>query len=342
MTNDEEGIPGRIKQHRQRVARAIRHYVQNRDGRLHDMIRYHLGFEAINGSEELKGKAIRSSLALFTADALGVDPEEVVPAAVSLELIHNFSLVHDDIQDDAGKRRGRASVQKKWGPDQAINAGDGLKDLSILALIEMGNGSSPAKDLAAIDALGNYSLRMIQGQVGDLYYAERKEADVDGYLEMIENKTCALLEAPFHLGAIYAGREEVDRLTSFGKLLGYVYQIRDDWLGIWGEPEKSGKSADSDLIEKKMSFPVVYAVQNGEGRPLKRLQELYFRNQVLGDSEVEEVRLALEEMGAKRATNRKAEEYWQKARNELKETDLTEWAKSDLEDFGTFLLNRKK
>jgi len=342
MTDQEEGIPERVKRHRKTVARTIRDYVRNRDGRLHDMIRYHLGFEAADGSGGLKGKAIRSSLALFTANALGGDPEEVLPAAVSLELIHNFSLVHDDIQDDAGKRRGRASVQNKWGPDQAINAGDGLKDLSTLALIEIGNGTNPARDLAALDALGNYSLRMIQGQVGDLYYAERDEADVDGYLEMIENKTCALLEAPFHLGAIYSDLEDSGRLTSFGRLLGYVYQIRDDWLGIWGEPEKSGKSADSDLIEKKMSFPVVYALQNGEGRSLERLQELYFRDQVLGESEVEAVRLALEEIGAKQATNRRAEVYWQEARKELEKTDLAEWAKSDLEDFGTFLLNRKK
>lgn len=342
MTDHEEGIPERVKQHRKKVARTIWDYVRNRDGRLHDMIRYHLGFDNAGGSGELKGKAIRSSLALFTTDALGGDPDEALPAAVSLELIHNFSLVHDDIQDDAGKRRGRASIQKKWSPSQAINAGDGLKDLSTLALTEIGNGSSPARDLAALDALSKYSLRMIQGQVSDLYFAEREEADVEGYLRTIEGKTCALLEAPFHLGAIYAGLEEEDRLTSFGKLLGYVYQIRDDWLGIWGEPEKSGKSAESDLVEKKMSFPVVYAVQNGEGRPLERLKELYFRSEELSDSEVEEVRLALEEIGAKRATNRKAEEYWQKARNELENTGLSGPAKSDMKDFGNFLLNRKK
>ncbi len=342
MTDHEEGIPERVKQYRRRVARAIRDYVRNRDGRLHDMIRYHLGFAAADGSGELKGKAIRSSLALFTTDALGGDPDEALPAAVSLELIHNFSLVHDDIQDDAGKRRGQASIQKKWSPSQAINAGDGLKDLSTLALTELGNGSSPAKDLAALDALSKYSLRMIQGQVSDLYFAEREEADVGGYLGMIEGKTCALLEAPFRLGAIYSSVDSASRLTSFGKLLGYVYQIRDDWLGIWGEPEESGKSAESDLVEKKMSFPVVYAVQNGEGRPLERLKELYFRSEELNDSEVEEVRLALEEIGAKRATNERAKKYWEKAKYELENTALPGPAKSDMKGFGNFLLNRKK
>jgi geranylgeranyl diphosphate synthase type I len=342
MTENVEGIPRGIGRYRETVATTLREYVQNRDGKLHDMIRYHLGFDAGDGGGELKGKAIRSSLALFITDALDGDPDEVLPAAVSLELVHNFSLVHDDIQDDAGKRRGRASVQKKWNPDQAINAGDGLKDLSTLALTEIGNGSRPAKDLAALDALGNYSLRMIQGQVRDLYFAEREEADVEGYLGMIEDKTCALLEAPFHLGAIYSDVDTADRLISFGKLLGYVYQIRDDWLGIWGEPEKSGKSAESDLVEKKMSFPVVYAVQNGEGRPLERLKNLYFRNDALVDTEIEEVRLALEEAGAKRETNERAKKYWEKAKVELENIGLPSTAKSDMEDFGSFLLNRKK
>lgn len=342
MTENVKGIPQGIGQYRKTVAATLREYVQNRDGKLHDMIRYHLGFENMDGSGELKGKAIRSSLALFTTGALGGDPDEVLPAAVSLELIHNFSLVHDDIQDDADKRRGRASVQKKWSPSQAINAGDGLKDLSTLALTEIGDGASPAKDLAALDALSSYSLRMIQGQVRDLYFANREEADVDGYLEMIKDKTCALLEAPFHLGAIYSSVEAASRLTSFGKLLGYVYQIRDDWLGIWGEPKESGKSAESDLVEKKMSFPVIYAVQNGEGRPLERLKELYFRSEELGESGVKEARLALEEIGAKGETSKRAKKYWEKAKAELENIGLPGPAKSDMKDFGSFLLNRKK
>lgn len=341
MTEVVEGIPLSLRRSREKVAETIREYVHRRDGRLYDMIKYHLGFDGRGG--ELKGKAIRPSLALFTAEALGGEPEEVLPAAVSLELIHNFSLVHDDIQDDAEKRRGRKSVQAKWGADQAINAGDGLKDLSLLALTELGDGSNTEETLKALNALSNYSLRMIQGQVSDLHYAEREDVDVESYLGMIRDKTCALLQASFHLGAIYSGEgSDEGTLIRFGELLGYVYQIRDDWLGVWGEPEESGKSAKSDLTEKKMSFPVVYAVQNGEGTVLSELEDLYFRQDELDPDEVDEVRSLLEEIGAKEGTNEKAKEYWAEAKRELKDTDLQTWAKSDLVNFGCFLLNRKK
>ncbi len=341
MTEVAEKIPHSLKRYRKQVADRIREFVGRRDGRLHDMIRYHLGFDEEGG--ELKGKAIRPSLVLFTTEALGGKPKESLPAAVSLELIHNFSLVHDDIQDDAKARRGRESVQAKWSPDQAINAGDGLKDLSLLALTELGKGSSPEETLRALNALSRYSLRMIQGQVRDLHYADGKDIDMESYLGMIRDKTCALLQASFHLGAIYA--EECDdesALVRFGELLGYVYQIRDDWLGIWGEPEESGKSAKSDLIEKKMSFPVVYALQNGQGPAFSKLKEMYFGQDKLDPEEVDEVRSALEEMDAKESTSEKAEEFWSEAKGELKKTDLQNWAKSDLKDFGHFLLNRRK
>lgn len=341
MTKVAEGIPPRLKRYRERVADRIREFVGRRDGRLHDMIRYHLGFDEEGG--ELKGKAIRPSLVLFTTEALSGKPKDALPAAVSLELIHNFSLVHDDIQDDAETRRGRESVQAMWNPDQAINAGDGLKDLSLLALTELGDGSSSEETLRALNALSRYSLRMIQGQVKDLHYADGKDIDMEGYLGMIRDKTCALLQASFHLGAIYSeGCNDESTLIRFGELLGYVYQIRDDWLGIWGEPEESGKSAKSDLIEKKMSFPIVYAVQNGNGTAFSKLKDLYFSQDELGPEEVDEVRLVLEEMDAKEGTNEKAEEFWVEAKEELKKTDLQNWAKSDLEDFGRFLLNRRK
>ncbi|MFP4136064.1 MAG: polyprenyl synthetase family protein [Candidatus Acetothermia bacterium] len=342
MTEAVEGIPDNIKKHKKKVGKKIRELISGREDRLHEMVNYHLGLEG-GEEEELKGKAIRPSLALFTAEALGGDPEDALPGAVSLELIHNFSLVHDDIQDDAETRRGRKSVQAKWGPAQAINAGDGIKDMSLLALTELGDGSRPGRTLRVLDALSNYSLRMIQGQVRDLTYAERKDVDVESYLEMIRDKTCALLQASFHVGAIY-GEEAGDErsLVRLGKLLGYVYQIRDDWLGIWGQPEESGKSAQSDLIEKKMSYPVVYAVQKGEGSMLAELKRLYFRRNDLDSEEVEETKRILEELGAREGTNEKAREFWAEAERELKRTELRDWAKADLKNFGQFLLNRKK
>jgi geranylgeranyl diphosphate synthase type I len=161
---------------------------------------------------------------------------------------------------------------------------------------------------------------------------------------MIRAKTCALLEGAFHIGGIYSAvnENEIDKLVSFGRLLGYVYQIRDDWLGIWGEPEESGKSVVSDIQERKRSFPVVYAMQEGQGSDLRRLKELYYRDAKLGSDEIEEVREILESIGSREKTKERAEKYWKDAERQLGETEMADWAKTDLEEFGSFLLTRKK
>ena len=344
MTDIVLEIPTNLTRYRERVSEAMGDFLADREGKLYEMVNYHLGFAGPGANGKLQGKAIRSSLALFTTEALGGNPNDALPAAVSLELIHNFSLVHDDIQDDARTRRGRESVQHRWSPEQAINAGDGLKDLSLLALTELSSTDRNGRTVKAFDALTRYSLRMIKGQVMDLDYTERTDVNIDGYLEMICNKTCALLEGSFHLGGIYsdASEEEIEKLVSFGRLLGYVFQIRDDWLGIWGEPEESGKSAKSDLVEKKRSFPVVYAFQQGTGETLSRLKELYYADGKLNENEITEIKSILEELGAREETNAYAEKYWNQAMECLGSMGLADWAKDDLEKFGTFLLNRQK
>ncbi len=343
MNKVDRKIPSRLTEYGGIVSDAIENYITDRRGRLYEMVNYHLGFDRAGGDCTLSGKAIRSSLVLFTAEAFGGDPDQALPAAVSLELVHNFSLVHDDIQDDAGTRRGRESVQKKWSPGQAINAGDGIKDLATLAVTQLSDGR-PERALEAIEAVSNYSLRMIQGQVMDLHYAKQEKIGIDGYLEMIRGKTCALLEASFHLGGIYAGvdGDQIEKLSTFGRLLGYVYQIRDDWLGIWGRPEDAGKSVRSDLVEKKKTFPVVYALQEGEGLRLSNLEEIYSGPGKLGGGEVERARRILEEIGAREKTNEWAEKYWSKAERQLREMDMEERAKTELKELGSFLLKRQK
>ncbi|MFB6291505.1 MAG: polyprenyl synthetase family protein [Candidatus Bipolaricaulia bacterium] len=344
MTNFDREIPPKLIQHRKKVSDSIESYLDGREGKLYEMIDYHLGFDGGETGGGLQGKAIRSSLVMYVTEALGGMPENALPAAVSLELIHNFSLIHDDIQDDDRTRRGKPTVQYRWSPEQAINAGDGIKDLSLIVMTELSSREKPERTLEALEALGNYSLRMIQGQVMDLEYMNRKDIGIDNYLEMIRQKTCALLEGAFHLGGIYSSveEEEIEKLISIGRSLGYVYQIRDDWLGIWGEPDKSGKSVLSDIEEKKRSFPVVYAMQEGKGKSQSRLKDLYYREGKLGKDEVKEVKEILEQLGAREATKDRAEKYWKDAERQLRETNMADWAKTDLEEFGSFLLTRKR
>ena len=344
MSNADRGIPGNIKDYRMKVSDYIKSYLTDREGKLYEMVNYHLGFRGEDTDGNLQGKAIRSSLALYTTEAMGGNPKAALPAAASLELIHNFSLVHDDIQDDDQTRRGRPTVQHRWDSDQAINTGDAIKDIAILILADLSPKGDPEKTLEALKALSNYSLRMIDGQVKDLDYMKRKDVSIENYLEMIRAKTCALLEGSFHLGGIYSSVEEKERekLISVGRYLGYVYQIRDDWLGIWGQPEESGKSVVSDIEEKKRSFPVVYALQEGGGKELSRLKDLYFNNKKLEKDEIEEVKDILEKLDACEMTTKWAKKYWKKAKKLLQETKMADWAKTELEEFGSFLLTRRK
>jgi len=343
MSKPTGELPEGISKFRDQVAKKIKSYSSQRDGELFEMIRYHLGSEQSANSPGLQGKAIRSSLLLFITEGLGGDFHQSLPAAISLELIHNFSLVHDDIQDNDFLRRGRESVHAKWGSNQAINAGDGLRDLATLALIELSDGPNPELTLKATKTLGSYSLRMISGQVRDLQFMEAENITMDDYLSMIGDKTCALLEASFHLGGIYAGasHDTIDHLTRIAKLLGYIFQVRDDWLGIWGKENKFGKPVKSDLIEKKRSFPIVYAFENGSDSKIDKLKKLYFSDQKLSDNEVSRVNDLLNEIGAKEKTNEWLKRYWDKILEQINEVNLSNDAQSDLIEFGKYLLKRE-
>ncbi|MFW6049191.1 MAG: polyprenyl synthetase family protein [Candidatus Bipolaricaulota bacterium] len=344
MTDVPGGLPETITRYRRAIARQMENYVCRRDGPLHEMIRYHMGFEEGANSPGLQGKVLRPSLLLFTAEGFGVNWRRALPAAVSLELVHNFSLVHDDIQDDDYLRRGRKSVQAKWGAKQAINAGDGIRDLSTLALVELADSTDPGLTLNATEILGTYSLEMISGQVRDLQFTDRAEITMEDYLGMIDKKTCALLKASLHLGGLYAGvdQETVKRLKAIGRYLGYVFQIRDDWLGIWGEQEQFGKSVGSDLQERKRSFPVVYALGRPSGEELEKFEEIYFSDGDLSGGEIDRVRKLLEELGAREGTNDWAGRYWKQAKEELAKIDMKDWAKTDLRNFGKYLLTRQR
>lgn len=341
MTKTNNHIPRSIHRYREDIDSFIGSFVQRNDGTLYEMIKYHLGYDGENG--QLMGKAIRPALCLFTTEALGGEPKRALPAAASLELIHNFSLVHDDVQDDAELRRGRKSVQAKWNPNQAINTGDGLKDLSVIILTRFNEKNSPELISETLALLSEYSLRMIEGQVLDLLYMDRNRINTEEYLCMIEQKTCALLESAFHIGGLYAGaRDEVSKLSQLGKHLGYVYQIRDDWLGIWGQPDKFGKSVHSDLTEMKKSFPVVFGLENASGTEGKNLIELYRTEDSLSKSQADRVRHTLENLGAKRGTQQLAEKHWNKAKSILKDLPFSEKSESDMFAFGDFLLHREQ
>ncbi len=225
----------------------------------HEMLTYHLGWSGEGAGPAATGKRIRPQLVLLTAASCGADWQSALPAAAAVELLHNFSLVHDDIQDKSEKRRGRPTVWVKWGQAQAINAGDGLFVLSNLAITDL-IASYPGETVVrAAQILHETCLDLTRGQFLDISYENRADLRVEDYWPMIAGKTAALLAGCCQIGALLGGADEltVEAYRSFGHYLGLAFQVQDDLLGIWGNETVTGKSAASDLVEGKKSLPVL-------------------------------------------------------------------------------------
>lgn len=229
---------------------------------LRDILAYHMGWEGQGAGPDARGKRIRPMLVLLTSAAAGGDWQIALPAASAVELIHNFSLIHDDIEDDSALRRGRLTVWKKWGIAQATNAGDALFALAHLELLRLSDTLPSATVIQAIKTLDQTSLHLTQGQYLDLSYEGRLDLTEADYWPMIKGKTSALLSACTEIGAIIASASDNARQAykCFGEYLGLAFQAQDDLLGIWGNAILTGKSNDSDLVAGKKTLPVMYGL----------------------------------------------------------------------------------
>jgi len=224
------------------------------------MLAYHLGWT--DGGKG--GKRIRPLLCLLCCTAAGGAWEQALPIAAAVELIHNFSLLHDDIQDNSPLRHGRPTVWTRWGQAQAINAGDAMFTLAYLAPHRARElGVSADISLAALADLTQTCLFLTQGQYLDMAFEQRPQITVNEYLTMIEKKTAVLIASAARLGARVAGAApaQLEAFYRFGWNLGMAFQLQDDLLGIWGDPAVTGKSAASDLEKRKKSLPVVFGLE---------------------------------------------------------------------------------
>lgn len=231
----------------------------------HEMLTYHMGWTGEGAGPEAAGKRVRPLLALLACQAAGGEWQRALPAAASIELIHNFSLVHDDIQDDSDTRRGRRTVWKVWGMPQGINTGDVLFILAHLALLDLEGDFPPETVLQAGRLVHEACLSLSSGQFLDISYETRADLTVEDYWPMVAGKTAALLAACCEVGAVLGGADQAAReaYRSFGHYLGLAFQAQDDFLGIWGDSALTGKSSESDLVAGKKSLPVLYGLAKG-------------------------------------------------------------------------------
>jgi geranylgeranyl diphosphate synthase type I len=262
------------------------------------MIRYHLGYanaDFTSAPDDVRhlsrGKRLRPAIAMLTCAAIGGNPQTAAPVGVAIELLHNFTLIHDDIQDKSETRRHRPTVWKLWGIEQAINAGDALfatSQLPILGLTK--RGVKPATVVELIDAFNRMTIEIVEGQVLDLSFEGRADITADDYIEMISGKTAAIVRFAARSGAILGGasHEARDRFADFGLALGLGYQTRDDALGVWGAANLTGKTTADDIRRRKQSLPIVLLRQRVSRSESDELDHVY-RHGPIDDSGVDKV-----------------------------------------------------
>jgi geranylgeranyl diphosphate synthase, type I len=304
---------------------------------LKHMLAYHLGWEGPGAGPAAQGKRIRSLIVLFSAGAAGGPWECALPAAAGVELIHNFSLIHDDIQDQSPLRRGRPTLWTEWGIAQAINAGDAMYTMAYAALAGLEKSTSPSQALRATAILTQACLDLTRGQYLDLAYEKRADLSVDDYWPMVEGKTAALLGACAALGSLAGGANAQDQagFLEFGRSLGLAFQVLDDWLGLWGDAALTGKSTESDLVAGKKTFPVLYGLQQ------KRAFARRWASGPISAEEAPEIAQLLADEGGKTITQQIADQLNRQAlealRGAARESDLTQ----ALEELAGRLLQRK-
>jgi geranylgeranyl diphosphate synthase type I len=273
------------------------------------MLFYHFGYGDYGPAKS--GKRLRPRLLLCVAESEGGSAENALDAAAAVEILHNYSLVHDDIEDNDELRRGRRTVWAVYGIPQALNAGDALCAISFLALTNSVSRHSDGRILRMVRALHEAHATMCDGQSMDLAYERATQVDLAAYDRMIGAKTAALFGASSQLGALCApcDDEAVLRYRELGRAFGMAFQIRDDVLGIWGTLDATGKVSGNDIARRKWTFPVVWALAQPESAARDRIAQAYARGETLDNATVAAVIDALDELGAREAANQASAEH---------------------------------
>lgn len=271
----------------------------------YEYMRYHLGWVDATFSpvSSNPGKLLRPTLLLLAYEAAGANglgdcvPTDTaylaraLPAAAALELTHNFTLIHDDIEDGDVERRHRATLWKVWGVPQALNTGDGMFALARLTLwgvLERGVEPDIAVNLGA--ALDYATLVIAEGQYLDINFEKRRSVSVATYLDMIRRKTAVLMACAAEMGALLGTRntETIASLRSFGEAIGIAFQVRDDMLGVWASTAESGKTVAGDIYRRKKSLPIVHALEHADPSDRQRLLHIYSQESPVTPQQVEE------------------------------------------------------
>ena len=344
--NRDSASPRILQTYRAMLERELRRALEEGEPGLRAMLHYHMGWTDQTGapSRGSTGKELRPLLCLFACRAVGGRAAQALPAAAALELVHNFSLIHDDVQDEDQERHHRPTVWALWGKPMAVVAGNAMLALADRTILELSERGVPAwKAALALRVLTECYLEIIEGQYLDVSFEQRLDVRPDEYLQMVGKKTGALIQGAMHLGALLGPSDsaQVAALRGCGRLLGLAFQAQDDVLGIWGDPSVTGKAVGADIQRRKKSLPVVYGFAQAPKVARTRLIELY-RLPGLDQGAAAEVLGFLEELGAREFAQRVAEEKRDQALTLARQACLPPWADRQLEELADFIVQRQR
>jgi geranylgeranyl diphosphate synthase type I len=244
------------------------------------MMQYHLGWldESLVPATASNGKLVRPLLVVLANRVFGGQDEQALPLAAGIQLVHDFSLIHDDIEDNSPVRRGRTTAWKIWGVAQSINTGDGMFALAHCAVHRLNAvGVTPQRVLRILGDFDQTILQICEGQYLDMAAEGQMEVSIERYLQTIRRKTAMLTAASTGLGARIAIDDEaqIAAMWEFGEALGLAFQMRDDLLDIWGDPKLTGKPYAADLVQHKMSLPVIHGLAHANAADQQQFVTLY-------------------------------------------------------------------
>ena len=314
---------------------------------LFSLLRYHLGWEEADGTPAnvVTGKGLRPILCLTACDLAGGDWHRALPAAAALELVHNFSLIHDDIQDRDERRWDRPTLWTVHGESKAIAAGNALRvvaDQTLMRLTTAGLAQDLMSDIT-FELTGRY-LEMIEGQYMDMNFENSDDVTVEQYLDMVGRKTGALIESAMFMGALVAtsDRTKAEAFGACGRRLGLAFQIRDDYLGVWGDPAFTGKAVGADIRRKKKSMPVVHLFEHVAVGDRDWLHEAYATDGEVAGEDVERILGILSDLGTPEYVQGAAVGHAQGGIDAVAGLGLTGDASETLAAMAEFFVTREK
>ncbi len=294
-------------------------------------------YEPIGYIANLGGKRLRPLLTLFAAEVFGAKPTDAIHAAVAIELFHNFSLIHDDIMDEAPLRRGNKTVHEKWNLNTGILSGDAM----LMVAYQYFENYEPAifKDLAKL--FSKTALEVCEGQQLDINFETRNNVSIPEYIKMIEYKTAVLVGAALEMGAIVAKTSENNKVAiyNFGRDLGIAFQLQDDYLDAFGETATFGKQIGGDILENKKTYLYLRSLENASETDKAELIN-WFASKEGGQEKIEAVKSLFQKTNATADTQLLIEEYTQKALLQLETLEIPIHFKEELKEFALSLMSR--